>query len=138
MKTIIISGTYTIIDGGTSYDISLFGQAPASPLAILITTFRLDCMNYGELETFCRQKYIEYYNETLSDIISMSNLNELKKQRQDPSHKRRFLVIDSPFNQHWYPDMIGKAFDTPPVYCQVRDIKLNISINQICHEVESK
>lgn len=31
-----------------------------------------------------------------------------------------FIVVDCPFNRHWYPDLIGRTFTNPPSYAVVR------------------
>jgi hypothetical protein len=33
-----------------------------------------------------------------------------------------FVVEDTPFNRHYYSDMIGKWFDKPPAFAHVREI----------------
>ena len=38
----------------------------------------------------------------------------------------KYLVIDCPFNQEWYPSLVGKELDNPPSYavcCEVRKRK---------------
>lgn len=34
----------------------------------------------------------------------------------------RYRVADTPFNRHWYADIIGKVYDTPPAYAAVEEI----------------
>ena len=39
-----------------------------------------------------------------------------------------FLVVDSHFNRKWTPNLIGKAFLSPPSYCGV--IKMGLAVEQ--------
>ena len=33
-----------------------------------------------------------------------------------------WLIVDCPFNEAWYPNLIGQIFDNPPAYAIVREL----------------
>ncbi len=41
----------------------------------------------------------------------------------------KFIVIDNEFNRTNYPDLVGKIFDSPPSYAQVKPIEDKKTIN---------
>jgi len=53
---------------------------------------------------------------TLSNLIQSRYITKIAKI------SRKFLVVDSEFNQTHYPDIIGETFDEAPGYAQVRII----------------
>jgi len=85
MKTLIITGTARTIEqppgelGAISYkveyNITIFGQSPASPEVQCITYFKETLNGYDDLQELCRARYANYFQTSLSDIISMENIN---------------------------------------------------------------
>ena len=35
----------------------------------------------------------------------------------------KYLVVDNPFNRHWYPSLIGQILSSPPAYAHVITVK---------------
>lgn len=51
------------------------------------------------------------------------NKAQLDYETQEDFNKEVYYVIDNDFNQKNYPDLVGKTFDTPPSYAQVKVVK---------------
>ena len=83
MKTLIITGTArqvrteteTTISYQVEYNVTIYGQSPASPEVQLITWFKQTLTGYNELQEVCRAKYAKYFQTDLFNIISMENIN---------------------------------------------------------------
>lgn len=83
MKTLIITGTAKTVRTETEntirydveYNVTIFGQSPASPEVQLITWFKKTLTGYNELQDICRAKYANYFQTDLFNIISMENIN---------------------------------------------------------------
>jgi ribosomal protein S6 len=58
-----------------------------------------------------------------------------KKEYEEEMDREVYYVVDNEFNQSHYPDLIGKTFESPPSYAQVKlvkqkDIDGNINENE--------
>jgi hypothetical protein len=66
-------------------------------------------------------------NEGLEEVLDNTdyyhNKEMLDYETQEDFNKEVYYVIDNDFNQKNYPDLVGKTFDTPPSYAQVKVIK---------------
>ena len=66
-------------------------------------------------------------NEGLEEDLDRTdydfNRAMLDYETQEDFNKEVYYVIDNDFNQKNYPDLVGKTFDTPPSYAQVKVIK---------------
>jgi hypothetical protein len=66
-------------------------------------------------------------NEGLEEDLDRTdydfNKAMLDYETQEDFNKEVYYVIDNDFNQKNYPDLVGKTFDTPPSYAQVKVIK---------------
>lgn len=51
------------------------------------------------------------------------NKAQLDYETQEDFNKEVYYVIDNDFNQKNYPDLVGKTFETPPSYAQVKVVK---------------
>src|SRR5678816_2862721 len=77
MKTLIISGYYTVPDTNSikvsdkvTYNVTLYGQTDEKPLVQCITWFIKELNGYDELERVCREKFCQYFGTDLNNIIS--------------------------------------------------------------------
>jgi hypothetical protein len=65
-------------------------------------------------------------NEGLEDMDKTDydfNKAQLDYETQEGFNKEVYYVIDNDFNQKNYPDLVGKTFETPPSYAQVKVVK---------------
>lgn len=56
-----------------------------------------------------------------------------KKEYEEEMDREVYYVVDNEFNQSHYPDLIGKTFESPPSYAQVKLVKqkdVDDSINE--------
>jgi ABC-type glutathione transport system ATPase component len=58
-----------------------------------------------------------------NEVLTTDNKEMLDYETQEDFNKEVYYVIDNDFNQKNYPDLVGKTFDTPPSYAQVKVIK---------------
>ena len=61
----------------------------------------------------------EYLDKTDYDF----NKAYLDHETEEEFNKEVYYVLDNDFNQKNYPDLVGKTFETPPSYAQVKVVK---------------
>lgn len=66
-------------------------------------------------------------NEGLEEDLDKTdydfNKAYLDHETEEEFNKEVYYVVDNDFNQKNYPDLVGKTFETPPSYAQVKVIK---------------
>jgi len=67
---------------------------------------------------------------TKTEWEKIGNKQGWLKKAEDNKDNKKYEVIDNDFNRENYSDLIGKVFDTPPAYVQVKVIK-NIQVKLI-------
>ena len=85
-KTLIIAGTYKQIEVPTEfgtryemfYSVGLFGQTPDRPTVECIGFIDQQLKGFDDLQDVCRERFCQYFNTDLNNIVSMETLHEAK------------------------------------------------------------